>query len=143
MPSNNSMGSVNENADGSGTVEKTGVIVGAETSIDGPPACGVRRVSVPKVEMVNVGELMSMMRSAFAGPSVGISNPELSRRASENSSGMPPLSRFVVSANWKLSAAPGLKFWINWLKKELSVIARDELRFPVTPRNSRDKEWTD
>jgi len=74
MRSNNSMVSINENADGSGTVEKTGVIVGAETSIDGPPACGVCVVSVPKVEMVNVGELMSMMRSAFAGPSVGISN---------------------------------------------------------------------
>ena len=110
MPSNNSRASVNENADGSGSIEKTGVIVGAEIPIGGPPAGGLWVVSVPKLEMMGVGELMSMMSSALAGPSGGISNPELSRRASENSSGTLPLSAFAVSASWKLTVVPGLKF---------------------------------
>ena len=110
MPSNNRMGSASANVDGSGTPETTGVMVGGEISIGGPPAGGLSVVSIPKLEMVGVCELMSMMSSALAGPSVGISDPELSRRAIENSSGMPPLSRFAVSANWKLTVVPGLKF---------------------------------
>ena len=99
MPSNDSMGSASANVDGSGKLETTGVMVGGEISIGGPPAFGFWVVSVPKIEIFGVPELISMMSSAFTGPRVGISDPELSRRASENSSGMPPLSRFVVSAN--------------------------------------------
>src|SRR5215472_12449656 len=123
MPSNNSMGSASANVDGSGTPETTGVMVGGEISIGGPPAFGLWVVSVPKVEIFGVLELMSMMRSALAGRRVGISNPELSRRASENASGRPPLSRFVVRENWTFRAAPGLTLRINWLKTEMSVIA--------------------
>ena len=113
---------------GSGT---TGVATGAAMLIADPPPAGIRLVSAPKVLTTGFAESISIWTntSKKPGASVGSSVPVLSRMANENWSGVPPLSILVPRERRKERALPGVKLWMNWLKKLLSVRVTPDVRF--------------
>jgi hypothetical protein len=120
---------------GSGMVVWTATTVGAVIVIGPPPPNGGVVESVANVWGTGDEELISVTRSAPVGLNVGISKPELSRIANENSSGCGPASTFVVVVKTKLRVLPGVNCSVNKFKKELSVMVIPVDKSPETPPN--------